>query len=222
MEGTADSAARHVVTQRLIDGGAIAVIRMQDADRLVRVARAILEGGVSSIEITMTVPNALRMIEEVDRQLGDSILLGVGSVLDRETARHAIEAGARYVVSPIFKPEVIQAAHLYGAPALPGAFTPTEIQAAHEAGADLIKVFPADVLGMGYLSAVRAPMPHLKLVPTGGVTPENAGEWIRAGATAVGVGSALLDKRAIAEENYAVLTEKARVLQASIAAGRAK
>lgn len=211
---------RDTITQQLIDGGAVAIVRMQDSQRLMRVAEAIHEGGVSSIEITMTVPNALAMIEEVAREMGGEILLGVGSVIDADTTRRAIEAGARYVVSPVFKPEVIEAAHAQDAPALPGAFTPTEIQAAHEAGADIVKVFPANVLGKAFIKGVLAPLPHLKLAPTGGVTPANAGEWITAGASAVGVGSALLDKKAIAEGNYAVLTEKARILKQSIDSSR--
>lgn len=210
------------LTRSLIEGGAIAVIRMEDPQRVLRVAEAILEGGVTSIEITMTVPNALSTIEAVANELGESIILGVGSVLDRETVRQAIEAGARYVVSPVLKKEVIDAAHLYGAPVLPGAFSPTEVQTAHELGADLIKVFPADVVGMAYIKALLAPMPHLQLVPTGGVTPENAGDWIRAGAVAVGIGGALLDKRAISEGNYAVLTDKARTLRQSIIAARTR
>ncbi len=201
--------------------GAIAVIRMSNPDRVLRVAEAILKGGVTSIEITMTTPNALGMIGHVAKEMGDEILLGVGSVLDRKTVTSAIDAGAKYVVSPIFKPELVEASHLYGAPVLPGAFSPTEIQAAHEAGADMIKVFPADLAGMSYIKAVRAPMPHLKLVPTGGVTPENAGDWIRAGACAVGVGSALLDKKAIDAGNFEVLTQNARTLMESLNAGRA-
>lgn len=217
---TTDSEGRHELTRRLIEGGAIAVIRMEDPRRVLRVVEAIFEGGVASIEITMTVPDALSTIEAVSRELGAHILLGVGSVLDRDTVRQAIDAGARYVVSPVLKEEVIESAHLYGAPVIPGAFSPTEIQSAHEMGADLIKVFPADVVGMAYLKALRAPMPHLKLVPTGGVTPENAGEWIKAGAVAVGIGGALLDKRAIARDDYAVLTEKARTLRRSIADAR--
>jgi len=179
---------RHEIVSELIRRGAVAVIRMSDPERLVRVVEAICEGGVTAIEITMSVPRAFQMIEEVARRLGDVALVGAGSVLDAETARLVIEAGARYVVSPVFKPEIIQTAHRYDVPALPGAFTPTEILSAHEAGADIVKVFPADVVGMGFFKAIKAPMPQLKLMPTGGVTLTNAGEWLRAGACAVGVG----------------------------------
>ena len=220
MDNKLVSETRHDVTQRLIDLGAVAVIRMEDAGRLIRVAEAIHRGGISAIEITMTVPNALAVIEQVAREMGDEMLLGVGSVLDAQTARQAIEAGARYVVSPIFKPEIIDCAHEHGVPAMPGAFTPTEILLAQEHGADIVKVFPADVVGMAFFKAVKAPMPHLRLMPTGGVTLTNAGDWIKAGACAVGVGGALLDKKAIAENRYDVLTENARTLCRSIAEGR--
>ncbi|MFQ5648407.1 MAG: bifunctional 4-hydroxy-2-oxoglutarate aldolase/2-dehydro-3-deoxy-phosphogluconate aldolase [bacterium] len=205
------------MVQTLIEGGAIAVIRMSDSSKLRKVAQAIHKGGISAIEITMTTPNALMVIEEIARSMGDTIQVGVGSVLDAETARRAIEAGAQYVVSPVFKPEIIKTAHSYDIPAMPGAFTPTEILAAHESGADIVKVFPADVVGMAFFKAVKAPMPHLKLMPTGGVSLTNAGEWIKAGACAVGVGSALLDKKAIAEERFEVLTENARILKQSLA-----
>lgn len=213
--------ARKEVLRSILRSGAIAVIRMAEARRLIRVVEAVREGGITAIEITMTTPNALAVIEEVAREMGDTVQVGVGSVLDADTARQAIDAGARYVVSPIFKPEVINAAHRHDVPAMPGCFTPTEILTAVEAGADLVKVFPADILGMAFFKGVLAPMPHLRLMPTGGVSLANAGDWIRAGAVAVGVGSALLDKRAIAEEDYAVLTENARTLRRSVEAGRA-
>jgi 2-dehydro-3-deoxyphosphogluconate aldolase/(4S)-4-hydroxy-2-oxoglutarate aldolase len=211
---------REEILESIIASGAVAVVRMSSVDKLLRVVEAVREGGVTAIEITMTTPNALQVIEEVSRRMDDAVQVGVGSVLSAEVARQAVEAGARYVVSPIFKPEIIRAAHAQGVPAMPGAFTPTEVQLATEAGADIVKVFPADVVGMAFFKAVRAPMPHLKLMPTGGVTLTNAGDWIRAGACAVGVGSALLDRRAIEEEDYAALTENARTLRRSVEAGR--
>ena len=213
--GTAD-AARQNVARRLERIGAAAVIRMTETDKLVRVAEAIAEGGLPAVEVTMTVPGALDMIAAVRDELGEDVLLGAGSVLDGETVRRAVEAGARFIVSPVFKEELVTAAHAEGAAALPGAFTPTEIQQAHEAGADFVKVFPASVLGMKFVKAVRAPLPHLTLVPTGGVSLGNAGDWLRAGAALVGVGSALLDKQAIAAGDYAALTDNARRLCASI------
>jgi 2-dehydro-3-deoxyphosphogluconate aldolase/(4S)-4-hydroxy-2-oxoglutarate aldolase len=211
---------RQAILDAVLDSGAIAVIRMADAQRLVRVVEAVAEGGVTAIEITMTTPNALGVIEEVAGAMGDRVQVGVGSVLDAETARRAVEAGARYVVSPVFKREIIDAAHRQGAPAMPGCFTPTEILAATEAGADVVKVFPADVVGIPFFKAVLAPMPHLRLMPTGGVSLANAGEWLRAGAVAVGVGSALLDKQAIADGDWAALTANARTLRASVEEGR--
>ncbi|QXD14104.1 bifunctional 4-hydroxy-2-oxoglutarate aldolase/2-dehydro-3-deoxy-phosphogluconate aldolase [Rhodocaloribacter litoris] len=213
---------RKEILQRIIESGAVAVVRMADAQRLLRVAEALHEGGITAIEITMTTPDALAVIEEVAGAMGDEVQVGVGSVLSAEVARQAIDAGARYVVSPVFKPEVVAEAHRHDVPAMPGCFTPTEILAATEAGADLVKVFPADVVGMPFFKAVLAPMPHLKLMPTGGVTLENAGDWIRAGAVAVGVGSALLDKAAIAAGDYAVLIENARKLRRSVEAARAE
>ena len=207
---------RSEITQELLDAGAIAVIRMREADRILQVARALLRGGVRALEVTMTVPGALACIESIDQELGDEVLLGVGSVTDAKTAHQAIDAGARYVLSPVFKPEVIQAAHERGCPAVPGAFTPTEILAAHEAGADLVKVFPADVLGMPFFKAVLAPLPYLRLIPTGGVSLTNAGEWLQAGAAAVGIGGALLDRSAIASGDYEKLTENAEVLMSGV------
>lgn len=213
--------AREALLETILESGVIAVIRMANAEKLLRVAEAIREGGVTAIEITMTTPNALAVIETMAREMEGTVQVGVGSVLTAEVARRAIDAGARYVVSPVFKPEVIDAAHRHDALAMPGAFTPTEIQAATEAGADVVKVFPADVLGMPFFKAVKAPMPHLRIMPTGGVSLTNAGDWIRAGACAVGVGSALLDKRAIADGDFATLTENARTLRRSVEAGRA-
>ncbi len=207
---------RSEIVQKIINDGAVAVIRMSDSQKLLKVAEALLKGGISSLEITMTTPNALKVIEEASRVLPDEVLIGVGSVLDSETARLAINAGAKYVVSPIFKAEIIHTAHRYGLPAMPGCFTPTEILTAHEQGADIVKVFPADVVGMPFFKAIKAPMPHLNLMPTGGVSLTNAGDWINAGACAVGVGSALLDKKAIADGNFIKLTENAKILCACI------
>ena len=200
----------------LINCGAIAVIRLADPNKLIKVAQAIFEGGVSGIEITMTVPDAINVIKTAAAELGSYMNIGVGSVLDAATAQKAIDAGAKYVVSPIFKKEIVDAAHKNNVPVMPGAFTPTEVQTAYEAGADIIKIFPADVVGMAFFKGVLAPMPHLKLMPTGGVSLTNAGEWLKAGACAVGVGSALLSKQAIAEGNYRVLTDNAKILMESI------
>lgn len=204
------------IVERIVEQKAVAVIRADNPDVLGRMIDALLAGGISALEVTMTVPRALDIIEETANRFGDEILLGVGSVLDAETARLAINAGARYVVSPVFKPAIIEMAHRYNLPAMPGCFTPTEILEAHEAGADIVKVFPAGQLGMKYFKAIKAPMPHLQLMPTGGVSLTNAGEWIEAGACAVGVGSALIDKKAIAAGNFDQITEHARTLRKSL------
>jgi 2-dehydro-3-deoxyphosphogluconate aldolase/(4S)-4-hydroxy-2-oxoglutarate aldolase len=195
---------------------AVAVIRTDSPDRLVELAQALCVGGVVCFEITMTVPNALDGIRLVTQEMGGSVLVGAGSVLDAATAEAAIAAGARYVVSPVFKPEVVVAAHANDAAAMPGCFTPTEILAATEAGADIVKVFPAGVLGLPFFKGVLAPMPHLRLMPTGGVTLQNAGDWIRAGAVAVGVGSELVDKAAVAAGDWATLSRNAEILRETL------
>jgi len=204
------------IVDSLIGSKAIAVIRLADPSKLIKVAEAIYKGGISGIEITMTIPNAINVIKLASKEIGGYMNIGVGSVLNSETAKKAIDAGAKYVVSPIFKKEIIEVAHKNGVPAMPGAFTPTEIQTAFEAGADIIKIFPADVVGMAFFKGVLAPMPHLKLMPTGGVSLTNVGDWIKAGACAVGVGSALLDKKAINAGNYKILTSNAEQLMDSI------
>ena len=214
--------SRTEIVNSLIEAKAIAVIRLSDSSKLIKVAEAIYKGGVSGIEITMTVPDAINVIKAAVREIGSYMNIGVGSVLNAVTAQQAIDAGAKYVVSPIFKKEIIETAHKNSIPAIPGAFTPTEIQTAFEAGADVIKIFPADVVGMAFFKGVLAPMPHLKLMPTGGVTLTNAGDWIKAGACAVGVGTALLDKKATASEDYKTLTENAIVLMESINRAREK
>lgn len=214
------SPTREAVVQRIVQSGALAVVRLPRADDVLPVARALHRGGVSAIEVTMTVPGALDAIARLAREMGDEVLVGVGSVLDAETARRAVEAGARFVVSPVFRQEVVEEAHRHDAAALPGAFTPTEILRAHQAGADLVKVFPSDALGPSFIKGVLAPMPFLKLVPTGGVTPENAGSWIRAGAAAVGLGGALVDPALAAKGDWAMITRLARQTADAVAAAR--
>ena len=206
---------RKEIVDRISGTGAVAVIRLEDPNKLLNVANAIYEGGVKNIEITMTVPNAIQIMESVAKSVPEDMMIGVGSVLTVEIAQQAIDAGAKYVVSPILKKELIDAAHKNGLPMMPGAFSPTEIQQAYEWGAD-VKVFPADVVGMKYFKSIKAPLPHLKLMPTGGVSLTNAGDWMAHGACAVGIGSALLDKEEIQTESYAKLTDNAKVLMNSI------
>jgi 2-dehydro-3-deoxyphosphogluconate aldolase/(4S)-4-hydroxy-2-oxoglutarate aldolase len=200
--------------------GVVAVIRLREAGALRAVVDALAEGGVLALEVTMTVPRALELIAEIAPSLPPEVLLGAGTVLDAETARAAIEAGARYVVSPVFREEVLSTCHRFEVAAMPGCFTPTEILAAWDAGADVVKVFPATALGPGYFRDLRGPFPHLRLMPTGGVSLANAGEWIRAGAVAIGVGSALVDAEAVAARRFGDITDRARQLVAAVAAAR--
>jgi 2-dehydro-3-deoxyphosphogluconate aldolase/(4S)-4-hydroxy-2-oxoglutarate aldolase len=204
------------VVQALEANGVVAVIRMKQPEKLRAVVNALAEGGVRALEVTMTVPRAIEMIGELAPTLPAGFLLGAGTVLDAETARLAILAGAQFVVGPVFRPEVIAMCHRYDVAAMPGCFTPTEILAAWEAGADIVKVFPATALGPGFIKDVRGPLPQVKLMPTGGVTLDNAGEWIQAGAVAVGVGTALLDGKAIAAGAYDVITANARRIVANV------
>jgi 2-dehydro-3-deoxyphosphogluconate aldolase/(4S)-4-hydroxy-2-oxoglutarate aldolase len=200
--------------------GVVAVIRMKDPAKLRAVFDALAEGGVRAIEVTMTVPGAVALIGELATSLPAGIVLGAGTVIDAATARAVIDAGARFIVSPVFRRDVVAVCLERGVVAAPGCFSPTEILDAHEMGADLVKVFPATALGPQYIKDLRAPMPQLRLMPTGGVTLDNAGDWIRAGAVAVGVGSALLDTKAIDEGRFDVIAGNARRIVASVAAGR--
>lgn len=202
------------------DCGVVAVIRLKDASTLGAVVDALAAGGVRALEVTMTVPGAIELIREIAPSLPPDAVLGAGTVLDAETAQAAIEAGARYVVSPVFREEVLRVCHRFDVAALPGCFTPTEVLGAWEAGADIVKVFPATALGPGYLRDLRGPFPQLRLMPTGGVSLANAGEWIRAGAVAIGVGTALVDAEAVAARRFGEITERARRFVAAVAAAR--
>jgi 2-dehydro-3-deoxyphosphogluconate aldolase/(4S)-4-hydroxy-2-oxoglutarate aldolase len=200
--------------------GAVAVVRLDDPARLRPVAEALIAGEIRALEITMTMPGALDAMTALSAALGERVLVGAGSVLDGETARLAILAGARFVVSPIFNPATVEMCHRYDVLAMPGAYTPTEVLTAWQAGADLVKVFPAGGLGPGYLKELRGPMPQLRLVPTGGVSAENAAAFIAAGAVAVGVGSALIAREAVARGDYKRITDDARRLYRAVQSGR--
>jgi len=208
---------RDNILQEILNRKAVAVLRIKEEDKLQQVIEAIYAGGISVAEITMTVPNAIKLIGRMREKLDENIIIGVGSVLNSKTAEEAITAGARYVVSPVFKKDIVETAHKNDVPAMPGCFTPTEIYTAFETGADIVKVFPADVIGIDFFKAILAPLPYLKLMPTGGVSLTNAGDWLKAGACAVGIGSALLDSKAIHENNYSKLTDNARTIMKSIA-----
>ena len=188
--------------QAIIDTGIVAVIRVNNATELMDTTIALNQGGVRALEITMTSPGALDAISETSKRLGDDAIIGVGTVLDPETARAAILAGAKFVVSPVLNLDVIRLCQRYSVPCIPGAFTPTEILRAWEAGADVVKVFPATKLGPSYFKDLLGPLPQLRLTPTGGVNLENAGDFIKAGASFVGVGSSLVNKNLVAEQKW--------------------
>ena len=196
--------------QRVIDCGIVAVVRFSDPGPLVEVVKALAAGGVTVAEVTFTVPNALDVIREAKRQLGDRVLLGAGTVLDTETARAALLAGAEFIVSPSLNLDVIKMCRRYDKLVMPGAFTPTEVLTAWEAGADIVKVFPADVVGPAFFKALRGPLPQVKLMPTGGVDLNTAAEFLKAGAVCLGVGGQLVDPKAIAAGDFAAITTLAR------------
>src|SRR5437667_7565651 len=188
--------------RHVLDSGIVAVVRSPDSQQLVEVARAQADGGVTVIEITMTVPGALDVVRQVRQALGDRLLLGAGTVLDPETARAVLLAGAEYIVAPTVNLDVIRLCQRYDKLVMPGAFTPTEILGAWEAGADIIKVFPAEVMGPAFFKAVRGPLPQIRLMPTGGVDLNTAAEFVKAGACCLGIGGQLVEPKAIAERNF--------------------
>jgi len=202
--------SRDSVVRRIIQGGIVAVMRAPSGEMLQQVAEALLAGGVETIEVTFTVPGAAQVIEQVAQRLGHKVLLGAGTVLDPETARTAILAGAEFIVSPTLNLEVIRLAHRYDKAVLPGALTPTEVLTAWEAGADIVKVFPADLTGPGYLRALRGPLPQVRLMPTGGVNLITAAEFLRAGACALGIGGALVETKSVAAGDFSRIEALAR------------
>ncbi len=193
------------------DVGIVPVIRTDSAESAVRTIAAIYEGGIRAAEITMTVPGAVKALEKVADQYGDKIVLGAGTVLDPETARICMLAGAEFFVTPSLKPATIEMAKRYGKVVCPGALTPTEVLTAWEHGADIVKIFPCgNVGGPKYIKALKAPFPQIEMIPTGGVNLETAGEFLKAGACAVAVGASLVDAKTIKEGRYEVFTERAR------------
>jgi 2-dehydro-3-deoxyphosphogluconate aldolase/(4S)-4-hydroxy-2-oxoglutarate aldolase len=183
---------------RILDSGIVAVIRAPHGELLADVAEALLSGGVEVMEVTFTVPKALDVLQRVAERIGDRILLGAGTVLDGETARAALLSGAEFIVSPTVNLDVIRLCRRYDKAVLPGAFTPTEIVAAWEAGADVVKIFPSDVTGPKYIKALRGPLPHVRMMPTGGVNLDTAADFLRAGACALGFGGSLVEPKAVA------------------------
>ena len=199
----------------------IALIRADNPDGLLDCAKALAAGGLTSIELTMTTPGAIRMLEKATAELPDFIF-GLGTVLDAETARAGILAGARFIVTPALRPDVIQICRRYSIPVFSGALTPTEVVNAWEAGADAVKIFPAELFGPAYIKSLKAPLPHIDMVPTGGVNPENVGEFLKAGATATAAGSSLVEAKALKEKNWAAITAKAKAFVAAVAASSAR
>lgn len=201
--------------------GIVPILRLKEAGPGADVCRALVAGGITTFEVTMGTPNALDVIREIRATFGDSVLVGAGTVLDPETARLSMAAGAQFLVAPSLNVDLIRFARRYSLVVIPGALTPTEIVTAWEAGADLVKVFPVRALGPSYVRDLLAPLPQMRLVPVGGVTIENAGDYIRAGAVAVGVGGELLNSELIRERRYDELEARARQLVAAIATARA-
>ncbi|MBI1915832.1 MAG: bifunctional 4-hydroxy-2-oxoglutarate aldolase/2-dehydro-3-deoxy-phosphogluconate aldolase [Planctomycetes bacterium] len=196
--------------RQVLDSGIVAVVRSPDSQQLVEAARALADGGVNVVEITMTVPDALDVVRQVRRALGDRLLLGAGTILDPETARAALLAGAEFLVAPTVNLDVIRLCQRYDRLVMPGAFTPTEILSAWEAGADIVKVFPADVVGPAFFKAMRGPLPQVRLMPTGGVDLNTAASFLQAGACCLGIGSQLVEPRAVAERNFDRIRDLAR------------
>ena len=212
----------HGSMQRIVETGVVAIMRANSSDQLLGAAKAVLEGGVAAIEVTMTTPGALDVVRQATAEFGKEVLFGVGSVLDAETARAAILAGAQFVVCPTLKLSTIELCKRYSIPVVPGAYTPTEILTAWEAGASAVKVFPANAGGPGYIKAIKAPLPQVSLSAVGGVNLETTAEFIRAGADFVGVGGELVNQKLLDSCDFAAITERARGFCEQVAKGRAR
>ncbi len=197
--------------RRVVDSGLVAIVRAPSAEEALRTVEAIHAGGVSVIEVTMTVPGAIGVLEQLAAKLGGKVLLGAGTVLDPETARACILAGAEFLVSPNLNVKVIEVTRRYSKVSVPAGLTPTEVVTAWEAGADFVKIFPCSAMGgADYLKALKAPLPQVEMIPTGGVSLENCGSFFKAGAAAVAVGGELVDKKAVQEKRWDAVTETAR------------
>jgi 2-dehydro-3-deoxyphosphogluconate aldolase/(4S)-4-hydroxy-2-oxoglutarate aldolase len=208
--------SREETLRRILDCGIVAVVRSESPEQLVAVVSALADGGVTAAEITFTVPDAVEVIRRVRKELGDRVVLGAGTVLDPETARAALLAGAEYLVAPTVNLDVIRLARRYDKAVMPGAFTPTEALSAWEAGADVVKIFPADVGGPAFLKALRGPLPQVRLMPTGGVDLTTAEAFLKAGACCLGVGSQLVEPAAVKAGKMERITELARAYSAIV------
>ncbi len=214
--------SRDATMKRILDCGIVAVVRADSGALLANVVRALAEGGVTAAEITFTVPDAVEVIKTVKREVGNAVVLGAGTVLDPETARAAILAGAEYIVAPTVNLDVIRLCRRYDIPVMPGAFTPTEVVAAWEAGADVVKIFPADVGGPAFLKALRGPLPQIRMMPTGGVDLNTAEPFLKAGACCLGVGGSLVEPKAVNAGDFARLRELASQYAAIVRKFRAQ
>jgi len=207
----------------LVDGAIVPVVRASSAEEAIHAVEAIADGGIRSAEITMTVPGAVSVLEKLAGRFGSRLLLGAGTVLDPETARACLLAGAEFIVSPSLRPATIAMAKRYSKPVFPGALTPTEVLAAWEAGADAVKVFPCgNVGGAKYIKSLKGPFPQIEMIPTGGVNLETIGDFLKAGACAVGVGGELVDPTLIRDGRFDAITERARQFLAAVAKARAE
>ena len=213
---------RAEIVKRIETTGIVPIVRAPSAEVAASAARAILAAGIDVLEITMTVPNALELMRRLRAELGQSVLLGAGTVLDAQTARDCIGAGAEFIVAPGFDVETVRATHALDKPCMPGVLTPTEVITAWNAGADVVKVFPCSALGgASYLRALKAPLPHVKMMPTGGVDVTTAADFIKAGAVALGVGAAVVDLKLLAKQGPDAVTERCRQLVEVVRSARA-
>ena len=214
--------SRSEIISLLTDPGIIAVVRAQQTEQVLPLSEALIAGGLIAIEITMTTPNAIEAIHEASQKISSRGVVGVGTVLDAESCRAAIQAGAEFVVSPILRPELVPICHAADRPVMLGAYTPTEAQQAHEAGADFIKIFPSESLGPNYIRAIRAPLAHLRIIPTGIAKADDISQFIKAGCVGVGLGSLLITRQILQESNWPELTRRARELVAVVRKAREK
>lgn len=212
---------RDAILRSILDIGVVAVVRTSSAESAIRAIEAVYRGGIRAAEITMTVPGAIKALEKLADAFGDKLVLGAGTVLDPETARACMLAGAEFFVTPALNLKTIEMVKRYSKVIMPGALTPTEVVTAWEAGADFVKVFPCGALGGAkYIKALKAPLPHIEMVPTGGVSLENTADFLKAGAAAVAVGAELIDAKTITEGRYEVFEERARQFLAEVAKAR--
>ena len=214
--------SKDTVLNQILDTGVVAIMRASSSDQLLSAAEAILEGGVSAIEVTMTTPNAMEVIRQATARFGSQVLFGVGTVLDSETARAAILAGAQFVVCPTLNLGTIQICNRYSVPVMPGAYTPTEILTAWEAGADVVKVFPASVGGPDFIKALRGPLPHIRLAAVGGVNVNTTADFFRAGVSVVGVGGELVNQKLLDGRDFKTITERAQAFRRLADEGRGR